>query len=97
MSLQPERCEGSREVRSFWRPAVTMKLKRMLGAGSQPGRSLTRGNTELLERFTPNTVSLWATLTREKGPSPSSAHHRDDRHEGESNKYRNRYRNKYKH
>ncbi|KAG7271061.1 hypothetical protein CRUP_037960 [Coryphaenoides rupestris] len=46
-----------------------MKLKRMLGAGSQPERSLTRGNTELLERFTPNTVSLWAALTTEKGPN----------------------------
>ena len=51
---------------------MTMKLKSRLGAGSQPGRSLTRGNTELLERFTPNTVSLLAALTKEKGPSPSS-------------------------
>lgn len=51
---------------------MIMKLKSRPGAGNCPGLSLTRGNTELLVRFTPNIVSLKAALTKENGPSPSS-------------------------
>lgn len=57
---------------------MIMKLNMRPGAGNCPGLSLTRGNTELLVRFTPNMMSLETALTKENGPSPSSVG-KDDR------------------
>lgn len=57
---------------------MIMKLNMRPGAGNCPGLSLTRGNTELLVRFTPNMMSSETALTKENGPSPSSVG-KDDR------------------
>lgn len=54
-----------------------MKLNIMPWEGNCPGLSLSRGKTVLLVRFTPNTVSLEAALTKENGPLPSSVVKRD--------------------
>lgn len=61
-----------RDVRSLCKPAVTIKLNIMPREGICSGRSLSRGKTVLLVRFTPNAVSLETALTKENGPLPSS-------------------------